>query len=168
MSAADWGAEVVAFAILIWAIVRYIVPFMRKAMAERQQMIREQLEASRADKVQMEQAEAELQGAHKGLQVETARLRDDARTQGEQIVEELRERAHAESARILRRGQEQLVAERDAVVRAMRSDAGRLTVELARRVVGESLADDDRRSSTVDRFLDELDGMSATSDRRAR
>src|SRR5881275_51143 len=34
-----------------------------------------------------------------------------------------------------------------------------LAVELAGRVVGDSLADDARRSGTVDRFLAELDGM---------
>lgn len=156
MSAAAWGAEVLAFAILLWFVRRYIVPFMRKNMAERQQLIRDQLEESRAAKLQMEQAEADFKRAHEGLEVEAARLRDDARTQSERIVEELRDRARVEAARISQRGQEQLAAERDAVVREMRNDAGRLAVELAEIVVTEFLRDERRRRASVERAFDAI------------
>lgn len=156
MSPAGWGAEVVAFAILIWVVIRYVVPFMRKNMTARQQLIREQLEESREVKARMEQAEAEFRRAHEGLDVEAARLRDDARTQSEQIVEELQERARVESARILRRGEDQLAAERDAVARQMRTDAGRLAVELAEVVVTEFLRDEPRRRASVMRALDRI------------
>jgi F-type H+-transporting ATPase subunit b len=49
------------------------------------------------------------------------------------------------------------------VVTELRAQIGTLAVDLAGRVVGESLADDARRSGTVDRFLDDLDGMTAAS-----
>jgi F-type H+-transporting ATPase subunit b len=45
------------------------------------------------------------------------------------------------------------------VVNELRGQIGALAVDLAGRVVGESLADDARRRGTVDRFLDELDSM---------
>ena len=45
------------------------------------------------------------------------------------------------------------------MVNQLRGEIGTLAVDLAGRVVGESLADDARRSGTVDRFLDQLDGM---------
>ena len=47
------------------------------------------------------------------------------------------------------------------MVTELRAQIGTLAVDLAGRVVGESLADEARRSGTVDRFLDDLDGMSA-------
>ena len=161
MSWAEWVAEIVAFLIVVWFVVRYIVPFFRKATAERQQTINEQLEASRADAAAAEKAEAEFNRAHEGLAVETARLRDDARNQSEQIVVELQERARAESARILSRGRDQLAAERDTAVRNIRSDAGLLAVELAERVVTEFLRDERHRRASVVRALDGISSDAA-------
>jgi F-type H+-transporting ATPase subunit b len=50
------------------------------------------------------------------------------------------------------------------VVNELRGQIGTLAVDLAGRVVGESLADDVRRRGTVDRFLEELDTMAASGD----
>ncbi len=57
----------------------------------------------------------------------------------------------------MERGREQLSAERDALVRELRDDIGRLSVDLAARIVGESLADEARQSGTIDRFLAQVD-----------
>ena len=83
------------------------------------------------------------------------------RAEGQQILEELRAQAQEESARIIARGEEQLAASRQQVVNQLRGEIGALAVDLAGRVVGESLEDQARRSGTVDRFLDQLDGMAA-------
>lgn len=165
MAVLEYLAELLAFAIVVWLVVRYVAPIVRRTTAQRQQAIKEQLEASRADKAAAEKAEAEFNRAHEGLAVETARLRDDARNQSEQIVAELQERARTESARILNRGQEQLAAERDTAVRHIRSDAGLLTAELAELVVNEYLRDERRRRTTVERALD---GISADAEAAAR
>jgi F-type H+-transporting ATPase subunit b len=43
---------------------------------------------------------------------------------------------------------------------------GSLAVELAGRIVGESLADEARSRGTVDRFISELDASGTTGGRR--
>ena len=48
-------------------------------------------------------------------------------------------------------------AQRASIVRELRAEIGTLAVDLASRIVGESLADEARRTGTVDRFLTELD-----------
>jgi F-type H+-transporting ATPase subunit b len=94
---------------------------------------------------------------------EAARIRDEARAEGQEILEQLRAQAQEESARIVARGEEQLANARQQVVNELRGQIGALAVDLAGRVVGESLADDARRRGTVDRFLDQLDGMAVGS-----
>ena len=74
----------------------------------------------------------------------------------------MRQQDEQEVARIQQRGEEQLATQREQVVRELRAELGRLAVTLAGRIVGESMADDTRRAGTVDRFLQELEGMSAT------
>jgi F0F1-type ATP synthase membrane subunit b/b' len=72
--------------------------------------------------------------------------------------------AEQEVERIKQRGRDQLVAQRDQVVRGLRSEIGGTSMQLAERVVVESLADDTARSATVDSFLNEIDSMPARSD----
>jgi F-type H+-transporting ATPase subunit b len=70
-------------------------------------------------------------------------------------------KAREESDRIIAAGKEQLAAERQTIVRELRADVGTLAVDLASRIVGESLADEARRRGTVDRFLRDLEAAGA-------
>jgi F-type H+-transporting ATPase subunit b len=54
-------------------------------------------------------------------------------------------------------GQAQLDAQRASIVAELRADLGRVAVDLAGKVVGESLEDEARQRRTVDRFLAELE-----------
>ena len=66
-------------------------------------------------------------------------------------------KAHAESERIAAAGRAQLDAQRSQIVAELRADLGRVSVELASKVVGESLQDDARQTRTVERFLADLE-----------
>ncbi len=66
-------------------------------------------------------------------------------------------KAREESDRIIAAGKEQLVAERATLIRDLRTEVGSLAVDLASKIVGESLEEEARRKGTVDRFLTELE-----------
>ena len=154
---------IISFAILYVIYKRLVVPRLEEMLAERRSQIEGSIE--RAEAMQAE-AKAALDRYNFQLaeaRTEAAQIREQARTEGQQILEEMRVQAQAEQARIIARGQEQIQAARQQVVNELRAQIGTLAVDLAGRVVGESLADDARRSGTVDRFLDELDGMTAGS-----
>jgi len=154
---------IISFVILYFLYKRFVVPRLEDMLAERRNQIEGGIE--RAETMQAE-AKAALDRYNAQLaeaRTEAAGIREQARTEGQQILEELRAQAQEESARILARGQEQIQAARQQVINELRAQIGTLAVDLAGRVVGESLADDARRRGTVDRFLDELDGMSAGS-----
>lgn len=156
----------IAFAIVLFVVVKFVAPRFEQVFQARREAIEggiERAETMQAEaKAALEQYRAQLAEAR----AEAAQIRDAARAEGQQILEELRTQAQEESARIVARGEEQLAAQRLQVVHELRGQIGTLAVDLAGRVVGESLADDARRSGTVDRFLDELDGMAATGDGR--
>jgi F-type H+-transporting ATPase subunit b len=149
----------VAFLVLFFVMVKFVAPRFEQVFQARREAIEggiERAEAMQAEaKAALEQYRAQLAEARN----EAAQIRDRARAEGQQILEDLRTQAHEESARIVARGEEQLASSRQQVVNELRAQIGTLAVDLAGRVVGESLADDTRRRGTVDRFLDELDGM---------
>jgi F-type H+-transporting ATPase subunit b len=158
---------IISFAILYVLYKRVVVPRLETMLAERQRTIEggiERAEAMQAEaKAALEQYRAQLAEARN----EAAQIRDQARADGQQILEELRTQAQEESARIVARGEEQLATQKQQLVNELRGQIGALAVDLAGRVVGESLAEDARRRGTVDRFLAELDGMTAAADGRA-
>jgi F-type H+-transporting ATPase subunit b len=148
----------VVFVILLTIIIaKYVVPRFEATYAERTAAIQGGME--KAEKAQ-EEAEAALQQYQQQLaeaRSEAARIREDAKTQGSQILVEMREQAQAEVARIKASAQAQLEAERNQVMHQLRSEIGGLATTLASRVVGESLTDDERARRTVDRFLADLE-----------
>jgi F-type H+-transporting ATPase subunit b len=156
----------ITFAILFFVLVKFVVPRFEQVFQARREAIEggiERAEAMQAEaKAALEQYRAQLAEARG----EAAQIRDQARAEGQQILEELRAQAQEESSRIIARGEEQLAAQRQQVVNELRGQIGALAVELAGKLVGESLADEARRSGTVDRFLAELDGMAASTDGR--
>src|SRR5947199_6981027 len=154
----------IAFGVVLLVLFKFVAPRFEQVFRARREAIEggiERAEAMQAEaKAALEQYRAQLAEARG----EAAQIRDQARAEGQQIVEELRVQAQEESARIVARGEEQLATARQQVVNELRGQIGTLAVQLAGQVVGESLADDARRSGTVDRFLGELDQMAAAGD----
>ena len=116
------------------------------------------------NRAQVIQQEAEETKRHYQEQLaqsreEAAALREQARAQGQQIIADARKEAEAEAERIRRSAELHLRNERDQAYNALRSDIGRLAVQLSERVVGESLSDSQAVGRTVDRFLAELDAQ---------
>ena len=151
----------ITFAIAFFVLAKFVWPRFEQVFRARREAIEggiERAETMQAEaKAALERYQAQLAEAR----TEAAQIRDQARAEGQQILEELRVQAQQESARIVARGEEQLATSRQQVVNELRGQIGQLAVELAGRVVGESLEDQARRTGTVDRFLDQLDGMAA-------
>ena len=153
--------ELVIFLVVFGVIYRYAVPPLKRAMNERQEMVRRQIEESQQASKRLAEAEARYSDALAEARVEAAKIRETARADAQAIKDEMRQQAEQEVARIRERGEEQLATQREQVVRELRGELGTLAVTLAGLIVGESVADDARRAGTVDRFLDELQGMAA-------
>ena len=110
-------------------------------------------EAQQQAQAALEQYQAQLAEAR----AEAARIREEAREQGAAIVVEMRRHAQAEAARITEAAHKQIEAERQQAVVSLRSEVGRLSTDLASRIVGESLHEETRQKGIVDRFLAELE-----------
>jgi F-type H+-transporting ATPase subunit b len=156
----------IAFGLLCFVLMRFVFPQMEKTFAARVDAIEggiRRAEAAQAEANQLlEQYRAQLAEAR----TEGARIRDEARADAEGIRQDLLARAREESDRIIAAGRDQLAAQRESIIRDLRSEVGTLAVDLASRIVGESLADEARRRGTVERFIAELDQAGTAPGRR--
>jgi F-type H+-transporting ATPase subunit b len=149
---------VIAFGVLFFVMVKFVAPRFEQVFQARREAIEGGIERAEAMQAEAKEALEKYRAQLAEARSEAAQIRDQARAEGQQIIEELRAQAQQESARIVARGEEQLASARQQIVTELRSQIGALAVDLAGRVVGESLADDARRRGTVDRFIEELDG----------
>jgi F-type H+-transporting ATPase subunit b len=157
----------ILFALVFGALAKFMLPRAQQTLAQRTDLIEGGL--ARADEAQaeakqlLEQYRQQLDGARR----EAARLREEAREQGAQIIAEMREQAQAEARRITEAAQAQIAADRQQAFASLRAEIGTLSVQLASKIVGESLDDEARQSRVVDRFLAELEAsQSQTSGAR--
>lgn len=149
-------AELIAFLLVLGLLYRYVVPTVVKSMNARQEMIRRSIEDSRDAKERLEAAEAEYKQALSDTRTAAARIREEARAQGQQLIDDMRRTAQEEAERISERERARMDTERVQLVHQLRAEVGAIAVELAGRVVGEALADEARQSRVVDRFIAEL------------
>jgi len=155
----------VAFAVLCYVLMKFVFPVMEKTFAARVDAIEggiKRAEAAQAEANELlERYRAQLSEAR----TEAARIRDEARADAEGIRQDVLAKAREESDRIIAAGRDQLAAQRESIVRDLRAEAGTLAVDLASKIVGESLADEARSRGTVDRFISDLGAGTGTGRR---
>ena len=156
---ATFFVELAAFLLLFYLLARFVIPPINRAMTRRQEAIRTQF-------AELDEAKADARAAEEKYKAQTAdarkqagKIREEAKEQGDQIVAEAREQAQVEAKRIVDHGHAQLEAERKQALASLRAEVGTLATNLASRIVGESLEDDDRANRVVDRFLADLETM---------
>jgi F-type H+-transporting ATPase subunit b len=155
--------ELVAFAIMVYILAKYVIPPVNRAMTARQEAIRKEFADLEKAESDARQAEKEYKDQLADAKHEAARIREDAREQGAAIIADMRKQAQDEAERVLRHARAQLDAERQQAVASLRTELGSMATELAGRIVGESLEDDDRRARTVERFISALEQSSETA-----
>jgi F-type H+-transporting ATPase subunit b len=147
----------VAFGVLAFVLMKFVFPRMETIFQARVEAIEggiKKAEDAQAEAARLlEQYKAQLAEA----KTEAARIRDEARADAEGIRQDVLARAQEERDRIIAAGQESLTAARQSIIRELRAEVGSLAVDLASRIVGESLADEARQRGTVERFLDGLE-----------
>jgi F-type H+-transporting ATPase subunit b len=149
--------SLLAFAILVWIFGKYLIPPINRAMTARQEAIRTEFAELDQAKADARQAEADYKEQLNDAKHEAARIREEAREHGAQIVQDAREKAQLEADRIVEHAHAQIEADRKAAFASLRRDVGSLATTLAGRIVGESMDDDERQGRVVERFLADLE-----------
>ncbi len=153
----------IAFGIVFVALWKVLLPRIMKTLEERTDKIEGELERAAEAKADADRLREQYQAQLADARHEAARLREEAREQGARIIAEARAEGDAEKARIVAAGHAQIEADRQQAFASLRGEIGTLSVQLASKIVGESLDDEARQSRVVDRFLAELDASRAAA-----
>lgn len=159
-------AEIVGFIIIIAVVVKWVVPPVRKMANSQQDAIRAQLEEAERAKERLAGAKAEYERAIADAEREGEKMKAEAREQGEAIRVDMRRQSEEDARRIVEQARQQIDADHRLAVVRLQSQVGRLSAELAGRLVRTTMRDDAAQHRVIDRFIDQLDGMASPADAR--
>lgn len=151
-----WGA--IAFALLFFFMARVVFPRINQTLEQRRQKIQGDLEKAEEARRDAQQELTRYREQLAGAGDEANRIIEEARNTAESMRRDMAAKAEQESQGIVARAQEEIRAERDRVFQDLKAQVGELSVELAARVVGESL-DKERQLRLVDDYIEELSGL---------
>jgi F-type H+-transporting ATPase subunit b len=147
--------ELITFLVMLAILGRYVYPEIIKLAEARQRAIAEQLkdaeQARTAAEQRLQEAEAKLNDARKTAQA----VIDAANKSGEQLRQELRQKADEESKRTVEAARKEIEAERDQAVRSVRTEVAALVVAATEKVIGETL-DDPKHRQLIDKAIAEV------------
>ena len=148
-----WGA--VSFLILLFLMYRTVWPQVTKLYQDRRANIEGRLEQAEQERAEADELLEQYRERLAAAEDETQRILEEARANAERVRRDLRAKAEEQAGRELERARQAIRSERDTAIRQLRQEVGTLAVELATRVVGDSL-DRERQLRLVDRYIDEL------------
>ncbi|NDU75753.1 F0F1 ATP synthase subunit B [Actinomadura sp. DSM 109109] len=153
-----------SFLVVLIVLGKILTPRIQKTLEERTEAIEGGLVRAEQAQKEAQQVLEQYKAQQKAAAVEASNERRKAEEQGAQIIAQAKEQAQAEARRIVENAKAQIEAERQQALQSLRAEIGAMSVELAGRVVGESLEDSARQSRVVDRFLEELEERARTQE----
>lgn len=151
--------QLIGFAVIVWIITKFVVPPVKRLMADQKETVRTQLEESAKAAKRLAEADKFHAARVAEAKVEAAHIIEEARADSVRIGEQLRIQADVDADRIKVQGGEQVLLLRSQLIRQLRGDLGSESVSKAADLVRAHVADPQARAATVDRFLDDLDAM---------
>jgi F-type H+-transporting ATPase subunit b len=149
--------ELAAFVIVLGFLWRYVIPPVRQGMTARQEMARKLVSDSEEARQLLEHAQTAYKTALADARHEAGQLRAQAEQQRREIVAGASAAAQAEVAEVISRGEARLAAERGQAIGQLKAELGNVAVELAEKILGEALANDQRQQRLIDRFLSQVE-----------
>jgi F-type H+-transporting ATPase subunit b len=136
-------------------LARWVYPEIVRLAEARQRAIAEQLneaEKSRADaEARLKEAEAKLNEARKTAQS----VIEAATKSGEQLRQELKQKAEEEAKRLTGAARKEIEAERERAIQSVRNEVAGLVVAATEKVIGETL-DEPKHKQLIERAIAEV------------
>jgi F-type H+-transporting ATPase subunit b len=152
---ATFVVELAAFLILLFLLARYVLPYVNKAVDERQATIRQALADAEEAKRRLAEAQAEHDELIREAQARARALVDEANRMAEQLRNERRQQAEQEYERIVNAAYADIEAQSRRAQEDLRRQAAELAITVAERILGEGI-DRSAQQHLIDRTINEV------------
>ncbi|MBF6327659.1 hypothetical protein [Nocardia transvalensis] len=155
----DWPvflSQLFGFAVIVAALVKWMVPPVQAMMRRAQDTIGRQLEESAHATDQLTAAEQAFAEAITRARTEVAHIHREALEDAEHIVADMRRAAATEIERVRKLGEDRIAQVQRRLQDELGHDLTTAVLDRVESIVRERLDSPRARSDSIDRFLDEL------------
>lgn len=152
---AELAYGAIAFVIVLVLVSRFAMPKLNELLDERAASIQGQMEEAEKARQEAAAEKAEFEAQLADARSEGNRVIEEAKQTAEQLRRDIVAKAEAEAEAIKARAQAEADQERERLVSELRGEVGRLSVELAGRIVGKEL-DESSHQDLVDEYITRL------------
>ena len=147
----------IAFGVVFFVLVKFGWPIITQMVNERKKYIDDSLESARQANEKLAKIQEESAALLKQAREQQSQILADAMEQRKQIVEKAQTEATIAGQKILEEAKQQIEVEKEDAIRDIRRQVGLLSVEIAEKVLRQSLKTDKDQMAMIDRLLDEMD-----------
>ena len=147
----------IAFFIVLFALSKFALPNIRKTLEARTEAIEGGI--AKAEKLQQDASTtlAQYRQQLADARSEAAKIRSSAETERTNLISEARNEAQVVAQGVTQQANAQIAAEKSKAVNELRLNVSNLALDLASKIVGASLQDDQRAKAVIDQFIKDLE-----------
>jgi F-type H+-transporting ATPase subunit b len=143
-------AQILAFAILVWVLGRFLFRPIQGILAARQDEVRGTLEQVAADRRAMEQSRRDYEQRLASIEAEARGKIQAALKEAQALKDEVIASAQTEAERIVRRGEEEIRREKQKALVELREQVADMAVMAAGKILGSAIDDRQHRALIQD------------------
>ena len=148
---------IVAFGVVFFVLAKFGFPIITQMVDERKKYIDESLEAAREANEKLAKIQEESAAMLKQAQEKQSQILAEAMEMRKQIVEKAETEATAAGQKLISEARQQIQTEKEDAIRDIRRQVGELSVQVAEKVLRQTLSTDKEQMAMIDRMLDELE-----------
>ena len=149
--------QTLLFVGLLFLLAKYAWKPILSAVEERENTIKDSLEAAEKAKADMEAVQADNKRILKEARSERDALLAEAKKTSTQIVNDAKEAAQAEADKIASAAQEAIQQEKNAAINDIKAQVAGLSVDIAQKVLQGELADQKKQEQLVEKLVNDIE-----------
>ena len=149
--------QTLLFVGLLFLLAKYAWKPILSAVEERENTIKDSLEAAEKAKADMEAVQADNKRILKEARAERDALLAEAKKTSTQIVNEAKDAAQAEADKIAAAAQAAIQQEKNAAINDLKAQVAGLSVDIAQKVLQGELADQKKQEQLVEKLVNDIE-----------
>jgi F-type H+-transporting ATPase subunit b len=144
-----------AFGVVFYVLYKYGFPIITSMIDARKQYIDEALKGAKEANEKIADIEQQCNGLIEEARRKQVEILREATAAREQIIKEAREKADAETERIIAAAKREIEQQREDAMNAVREEAAKVAVAVAEKILRRELAGEEHQLQYVERLVDE-------------
>ncbi len=147
----------VIFILFVFLLAKFAWGPVMKAIKAREDMIRGSLDAAAKAREEMLVLQADNEAILKTAREERDKILRDARLAYDKLMADAREKGIVEAEALVTRAKESIEREKNAAITEVKNEVANLAIEIASKLIGEKLKNDDEQQKLIQRYLKEVE-----------